>query len=88
MFITLKYHYQIIEKYEKRIDELLNRIMSANFSEYKFVKDTKVAQDIEELPEPTSRTDEEEYEIEQARLKDITELEDKADDLKERMLKV
>lgn len=78
MFITLKKHYQIIERYEKRIDDLLNRVMSANFSEYKFVKDTKVPQ-AQELPEPVSRTDEEEYALEQARLKEVSLLQGKAD---------
>ena len=87
MFITLKKHYQIIEKYEKRIDDLLDRVMSANFSEYKFVKETKIPAVSNEDMEILSRTDEDEYLIEQKRLNDLKELEDRADKIKEEILK-
>ena len=87
MFITLKKHYQIIEKYEKRIDDLLNRIMSHNFSEYKFVKETKIPAVSNEDMEILSRTDEDEYAIEQKRLNDMKELEEKAEKIKEEIFK-
>ena len=86
MFITLKHHYKIVEKYEKRIDDLLNRLMSRNVSEYEVAKKVKVPTTDEEL-ESLSRTDEIEYEIEQKRLHDVKELQGKAKKLKEEMFK-
>ena len=86
MFITLKKHYQIIEKYEKRIDDLLNRLMSRNFSEYEIAKKVKIPSTDEEL-ESVARTDEIEYEIEQKRLNDVKSLQEKAEGLKVEMFK-
>jgi len=81
MFITLRHHYKIVERYEKRIDDLLNRLMSNNFSEYKFTKEAKPTT----LEEPISRSDEDEYKIEQDRLNDLKELEAQAGNLKAQM---
>lgn len=86
MFITLKHHYKVIEKYEQRIDDLLNRLMSRNVSEYEVAKKVKIPSTEEEL-ESLSRTDEIEYEIEQKRLNDMKELQGKADKIKEEMFK-
>lgn len=86
MFITLKHHYQIVEKYEKRISDLLDRLMSRNFSEYEVAKKVKIPSTDEEL-ESLSRSDEVEYEIEQKRLNDMKALQGKADTLKQEMFK-
>ena len=86
MFITLKKHYQIIEKYEKRIDDLLNRLMSRNFSEYEIAKKVKIPSTDEEL-ESVARTDDIEYEIEQKRINDVKSLQEKAERLKAEMFK-
>ena len=86
MFITLKKHYQIIEKYEKRIDDLLNRLMSRNFSEYEIAKKVKIPS-TDEVLESVARTDEIEYEIEQKRLNDVKSLQEKAERLKAEMFK-
>lgn len=82
MFITLKHHYKIVEKYEKRIDDLLNRLMSRSFSEYEVAKKVKIPTTEEEL-DTVSRSDEIEYAIEQKRLNDMSALEDKADKIKD-----
>ena len=86
MWITRKEYNRIIERYEKRIDDLLNRLMSRNVSEYEVAKKVKIPTTDEEL-ESLSRTDEIEYEIEQKRLNDMKALQGKADKLKEEMLK-
>lgn len=86
MFITLKHHYQIVEKYEKRISDLLDRLMSRNFSEYEVAKKVKIPSTDEEL-ESLSRTDEVEYEIEQNRFNSMEALQKKADTLKQEILK-
>lgn len=86
MFITLKHHYKVIEKYEKWIDDLLNRLMSRNLSEYEVAKKVKLPTTDEEL-EVLSRTDEMEYEIEQKRLNDMKALEEKAKGIKQEMFK-
>lgn len=74
MWINRKEYNKIIDRYENRISDLLNRLMSKNYKEYTYVKPTA-----EELPEPTSRTDQDEYEIEQKRLNDIKELEEQSE---------
>lgn len=76
MFITLKRHYKIIEQYEKRITDLLDRLMSRNFSEYEIAKKVKLPSTDEEL-EALSRTDEIEYEIEKKRNNDMEALKKK-----------
>ncbi len=86
MFITRKEYNRIIERYEKRIDDLLNRLMSRNLSEYEVAKKVKIPSTDEEL-ESLSRTDEIEWEIEQKRLNDMKELQGKSDKIKEKMLK-
>ena len=82
MWISRRDYNNLIIRYEKRIDDLLNRLMSKNYSEYNYVKPLP-----EELPEPSSRTDEDEFNIEQARLNDLKELEKHADSLKDEMTK-
>lgn len=85
MFITRKRYNEIINKYEKRIDDLLNRLMSTNYSEYKFVK--AVPEKPKDIPEPSSRSDADEYKIEQDRLNSLKELNKKAEGIKTEMLK-
>ena len=86
MWISRKELNRIKDRYEKRRDDLLNRLMSINFSEYKFTKEApKITnKDLDNL-ESLSRSDQEEYEIEQKRLTDLKELEGKTDHLKVEM---
>lgn len=91
MWISRRNYNKTIDRYEKRIDDLLNRLMSNNFSEYKFVKgvpiEDQLREELKEVPEPLSRTDEDEYLIEQKRLNDMKELEGRAEVLKQEMYK-
>jgi len=66
MWISRKEYNKVIERYERRIDDLLNRLMSRNVSEYEVAKQVKIPTTDKEL-ENLSRSDEIEYEIEQKR---------------------